>query len=326
MTEAPVSSPHWHNQASVSRLMLDVIYALLPAIVCYSWLFGWGLLLQCLLAVLFAVSLEYLILKLRRRDPRLFLSDGSAVVTALLFALTISPLTPWWLSLLGIAFAIVVVKHLFGGIGYNIFNPAMAGYVFILVSFPAQMTLWPLPLSLVQHEPSLPDVLSGATALGELKTALGNMGMVSEVMTGDAFGHFAAAGWEWVNLCYLLGGLYLLARGAIKWHIPLAVLAGVFISSAIFYVYDPDLYASPLFHLSGGATIICAFFIATDPVSAAATGKGRLIYGFLIGVLLYVIRQWGIYPDGAAFAVLLANALVPLIDSQTRPRVFGEQV
>ncbi len=337
MRESPISSPHWHNRTSVSAMMREVILALVPAILCSAWLFGWGIIIHCLLAIVFALSLEFIVLKIRQRDPQPFLKDGSVIVTAVIFALTITPLTSWWVSLLGIAFAVIVVKHLFGGIGYNIFNPAMAAYVFVLLSFPVEMNAWPLPASLSAHtlteaveiifagDARLIDSYSGATALSELKTGLISMSMVSEIVSSTAFGQFAGRGTEWVSLCYLAGGLYLLLRGVITWHIPVAVLSGVFISSSLGAVYDSDMYASPVFHLFGGATMLCAFFVATDPVSASTTARGRLVYGALIGVLLYIIRVWGGYPDGAAFAVLLANAFVPLIDMKTRPRVFGER-
>lgn len=316
--------------------MTEVCLALVPGILCYAWFFGWGVLVQCLLAVVFAVFFEFAVLKLRRRDPGPFLRDGSAVVTGLLFAVSVSPLLPWWVSLAGVAFAIILSKHVFGGLGYNLFNPAMAGYVFVLLCFPAQMNVWPAPgaasatlgeyLNLIFLTSGTGvDAFSGATPLNVMRAQLGAMNTLSEITTGPMFGHFGGAGWEWVGLSFLLGGLYLLFRGVIKWHIPVSVLAGVFLSSAVFHLCDTDLYASPLFHLCSGGTLLCAFFIATDPVTASTTNRGRLIYGGLIGVLLYLIRAWGTFPDGVGFAVLIANAFVPLIDLLVRPRVFGER-
>ena len=338
MIKTTISSPHWHDGRTVGRVMADVCIALVPGLLCYAWLFGPGVLIQCALAVCFALLFEFAVLRLRGLDPAPFLRDGSAVVTALLFAISITPLAPWWVCLCGVAFAIIISKHAFGGIGCNIFNPAMAGYVFVLVCFPVQMNTWPtLSLhgigaylhSIFPMGNTAPDMLSGATALDELKNRLELMEMVSEIKsetgTPIIFGYLGGAGWEWINLLYLLGGVYLLARGVIKWHIPVAVLAGIFLVSLLFYMYDPEVHASPFFHLFSGGTMLCAFFIATDPVTASTTWPGRLIYGVLIGALICLLRGWGAYPDGVAFAVLLANVFVPLIDLLTRPKVFGEQ-
>ena len=314
--------------------MTDVCIALVPGLLCYVWLFGPGVLVQCVLAVVFALLFEFTVLKLRRQDVQLFLRDGSAVVTALLFAVSISPVAAWWVCLCGTAFAIIISKHAFGGIGYNIFNPAMAGYVFVLACFPVQMNTWPdltghgfgaylgsiFPTAVWQ-----PDMLSGATPLNELKNRMEMMEMISEIKTAPIFGYLGGAGWEWMNIMFMLGGIYLLFRGVIKWQIPIAVLAGLFLFSSVFYFYDGETHASPLFHLFSGGTMLCAFFIATDPVTASTTNLGSLIYGVLIGVLICLLREWGAYPDGVAFAILLANIFVPLIDLLTRPRVFGEK-
>ena len=328
------SSPHLHDGRTLGVVMTDVCIALVPGLLCYVWLFGPGVLLQCILAVSFALLFEFAVLRLRGRDPRPFLRDGSAIVTGLLFAVSISPLAPWWVCLCGIAFAIIIAKHAFGGIGYNIFNPAMAGFVFVLVCFPVQMNTWPdlqaqgLGAYLGSIFPMAGrelDMLSGATPLDDLKTRLEMMEMVSEIKTASIYGYFGGAGWEWINVLFMLGGIYLLVRGVIKWHIPAAVLAGIFIVSAVFYFFDADTYASPLFHLFSGGTMLCAFFIATDPVTASTTVRGRLVYGAMIGILICLMRQWGAFPDGVAFAVLLANIFVPLIDLLTRPRAFGEK-
>ena len=319
-------------------MMLRVCLALLPGLLAYTWFFGTGILIQCLLAVGFAIAIEYLMLKIRKRPVELFLKDGSAVVTGLLFALCISPFTSWWINLSGIAFAIIIAKHLYGGLGYNPFNPAMAGYIFILLCFPAQMNNWPATPGIANDSPAVTDylsiifssgfanfdALSGATALSQMKSQLGLMNMVSEIRIEPMFGYFAGAGWEWISLGFMLGGIGLLVLRVISWQIPVAVLAGMLSISMIFNIYDSDVYASPLFHLCSGGTLLCAFFIATDPVTASTTPSGRLLYGFLIGVLAYVIRSWGAFPDGIAFAVLLANACVPVIDHYTRPNVVGE--
>jgi electron transport complex protein RnfD len=334
MIDRTGSSPHWHDGRTVGIVMADVCIALAPGLLCYAWLFGPGVLIQCALAVIFALLFEFVALRLRGRDPALFLRDGSVIVTALLFAVSITPLAPWWACLCGIAFAVIIGKHAFGGIGCNIFNPAMAGYVFVLACFPAQMNTWPTLSahglgayldSIFPMGNTAPDMLSGATALDELDNRLELMEMVSEISTSPVFGLVGGAGWEWINFLFMLGGIYLLARGVIKWHIPVAVLAGIFLVSLPLYMYDPEVHASPLFHLFSGGTMLCVFFIATDPVTASTTWLGRLIYGVLIGALVCLLRGWGAYPDGVAFAVLLANVFVPLIDLLTRPKVFGEQ-
>jgi len=333
-----ISSPHRHGGNSVSKIMLSVCLALLPALLCYMALFGWGILMQCVLAVGFALACEYAVLKLRGRKARVFLKDGSAIVTGLLLAFSISPLTPWWITLAGVFFAIVLVKHLYGGLGHNLFNPAMAGYVFILLCFPVQMTTWPAAPGTLEQSISMGtylarifstgavdmDAISGATPLGQMKSQLAGMSMVSEIMEHPVYGHIGGAGWEWVGLASLLGGAGLLALGIVKWQIPLAMLGSLFGISLLFHLIDPDIYASPLSHVCSGGAIFCAFFIASDPVTSASTPRGRLIYAALIGVLAYIIRTWGAYPEGLAFAVLIANSTVPLIDRMSRPPVLGE--
>lgn len=302
--------------------MIKVCLALSPGLLCYSWFFGIGVLVQCLLACGFALIIEALLLTIRKRELAVFLKDGSAVVTALLFGLMISPLVPWWISLIGISFGLIFAKHLYGGLGHNLFNPAATAYIFVLLCFPALMNNWPVAGGSMFAGI---DTLSGATPLADMQTRLAAMGMVSEIQSGPIYGYFAGSGWEWINLAFMAGGIYLIFSGIISWRIPLAMLGSFFIISSIFSINDPDIYASPLFHLFSGGTMLGAFFIATDPVTAATTPKGRLIYGCLIGIIAYVIRIWGAYPDGIAFAVLIANATVPLIDRYTRPKVVGEE-
>lgn len=339
-----LSSPHKHDGSTVRSVMLKVCLALLPGLLCHSWFFGPGILIQCVLAVCFAWILEAVLLKVRQRELSVFLKDGSVTVTALLFALMISPLTPWWISLIGLAFGLIFAKHLYGGLGHNLFNPAATAYIFALLCFPVMLNHWPAAGSMFAGSISpdatmatifsLPgnsaaamsgvDALGGATALADMQTRLTAMDMVSEIEHGPAHGRFGGLGWEWINLAFLAGGAWLILSGIISWRVPLAMLAGMFILGSLFTVYDPDRFASPLFHLFSGGTMLGAFFIATDPVTASTTPKGRLIYGTLVGAIAYTIRTWGTYPDGIAFAVLIANAAVPLIDSLTRPKVIGE--
>ena len=332
------SSPHLPPPTSVALLMRRVLYALIPGVAAMTVLFGYGVLINIVLACAFAAAAEALMLALRRRPLGLFLGDYSAMVTGVLFALALPPLAPWWLTAIGIGFAIVFGKHIYGGLGYNPFNPAMVGYVVLLISFPKEMTLWPAPLA--QESLSLGqtlsamfggelpadrgwDTISGASPLDAMKTGLGRALTVPEIRQGPDWGMLAGRGWEWINLGFLLGGLWLIYKKVIGWQIPAGMLGGLALTALLFWAADPDLHPSPLFHLFSGAAMLGAFFIATDPVSAATTPRGRLYYGLGIGVLTYVIRSWGGYPDGVAFGVLLMNMAAPMIDHYTRPRVYG---
>ncbi len=319
--------------------MRKVLYALIPGILLSSYYFGIGILVNCILATAFALIFETLILKCRQQAIAPVIKDGTAIVTALLFALAISPYTPWWVTLTGIAFAIIVAKHLFGGLGNNPFNPAMAGYVFVLLSFPVQMAYWPdlsgfveQPLTTIQNIGIIfsgsgtdLDAISGATPLSNMKVELGLMTMVSEIKSNPLYGSFGGTGWEWIALAYLVGGLFLLINNVIRWQIPVAVLGSVFVVSLLFNFIDSDVYPSALFHLFTGGTMLCAFFIATDPASSSTTPAGKIIYGIGVGVFIYIIRTWGGYPDGIAFSILIMNGLVPLIDYYTQPKVLGEK-
>jgi electron transport complex protein RnfD len=326
------------NRVTDHMLMLG--WALIPALIALTFFFGPGVLINILLASIVALITEAVMLKMRDRPIKAFLTDGSAVVTAVLLAIAIPPLSPWWLTVVGIIFAIVFAKHLFGGLGYNPFNPAMVAYVLLLISFPVEMTRW-LPVAelnnidisfttafqviFTEQSPYLAtiDAISGATPLDIMKTQIGLQQTPDMIQQGKAFGFLAGQGWQWINIWFAVGGLFLLYRKVISWHIPIAVLAGLTSISLVTWLITPETTASPLFHLLSGGTMIGAFFIATDPVSASTTVKGRLIYGAGIGFLTYIIRVWGGYPDGIAFAVLLMNMLVPLIDDVTQPRVYG---
>ena len=333
-----LTSPFVTPSASTNRLMFNVIVALIPGTLAYIWYFGVGLIVNLVLAIAFALLFETLVLLLRRRPLKPYLSDWSAVVTAWLFALCVPMHSPWWLIAVGIGFAMIAGKHLYGGLGFNPFNPAMVGYVVLLISFPREMTTWFLPIQVSGDSLNLAeafaysfglvdttqwDALTAATPLDEYKTNLGLNMMVSEIRQSPIFGDFGGIGWEWIANLWFLGGLYMLFTKTIRWHIPVAMLGGLILTASIFYVIDPDSHASPGFHLFTGGAMLGAFFIATDPVSSSTTPTGRLLYGLLIGVLVYIIRTWGSYPDGVAFAVLLANMCVPLIDYYTQPRVFG---
>jgi electron transport complex protein RnfD len=330
------SSPHLPVDNSVSRMMQYVLAALLPGIACMTWLFGWGVPLNILIAACTALAAEALMLGLRQRPVAATLLDGSALLTGVLLALALPPLAPWWVTVIGSAFAIVIAKQLYGGLGYNPFNPAMAGYVVLLISFPLQLTLWPavgnypdlqttLGLVFAGAVPadSTLDALTMATPMDSVRMQLGLGKTLPELYDGALFGQFAGFGWEWLNVCFLAGGLLLLRLKVIQWQIPLAMLAGLAASATLFHIINPGVYATPQFHLFSGAAMLGAFFIATDPVSACTTPYGRIWYGLGIGVLTWIIRTWGGYPDGVAFAVLLMNLAAPTIDYYTRPRVFG---
>jgi Na+-translocating ferredoxin:NAD+ oxidoreductase subunit D len=334
------SSPHLHGDNAVRRMMGMVLLALIPGAVALWWFFGWGIVINLVIASVTAVAAEALVLRLRGRDPLPALGDLSALLTACLLGLALPPLLPWWQTVIGTAFAIVVVKQLFGGLGYNPFNPAMAGYVLLLVSFPATMTRWLPPDMLAQYHMSfgdslhaifnnLPpaghtwDAITSATPLDRMRQELDQNHMISEIRTSPLWGDYGGRGWEWVGNWFLVGGLFLLWRKVINWRIPVSMIGGLLAIAGLFWLIDPQTHPHPAFHLFSGAAIYGAFFIATDPVTASTTPRGQLIYGALIGMLVFIIRSWGGYPDAVAFAVLLMNMAAPTIDYYTQPRVFG---
>jgi electron transport complex protein RnfD len=301
---------------TVPRVMFQVLAALLPVLGVQVYLFGTRTLLLVVVAAVVALACEALALRLRHRSARPFLWDGSVLVTAALIALAVPPTLSLWLLVLGVAVAVLLAKHAYGGLGQNPFNPAMVGYAVLLVSFPLEMTRWPAPGGDW-------DAMTGATALDALRTGLRQSYTMQEILARPAFGRVGAGGGEWINLAALAGGVYLLVRRIVRWHIPVAVLAGIAAPAALFHAFDPGAHASASFHLAAGATMLGAFFIATDPVSAATSDRGRLVYGAGIGLLTWIIRTWGGFPDGVAFAVLLMNLSVPLIDRYTVPRIHG---
>lgn len=326
-------SPFIPANTSVSLVMRQVLIALIPALGVMSWLFGYTILLQLLLASSTALLAEASCLWLRKRAIKVHLHDYSALITATLLALAIPTIAPWWISVSGTLFAIIIAKQVYGGLGYNPFNPAMAGYVFLLISFPQQMTVWQGPytfqpladaVTLIFSGSVTFDSISSATVLDSIKTAKASGSSLMEIRSSSLFGFIAGQGWELISLAYLTGGLWLLYRKIISWHIPTAVLLGLCIPASIHYLLDANAASSPLFQLFSGASLCGAFFIATDPVSAATSNTGRLYYGALIGLLIYIIRSWGAYPDGVAFAVLIANLAAPAMDVYTRPKPVSQ--
>ncbi|MBL4762745.1 MAG: electron transport complex subunit RsxD [Gammaproteobacteria bacterium] len=337
-----VSSPHKLPERGIGGVMRQVLYALIPGTIAYAWYFGWSILITIALSIFFAVILEAAVLALRKKDIRLHLSDYSAVVTAWLFALTLPSLSPWWLILVGICFAILIGKHIYGGLGYNPFNPAMVGYVVLLISFPQEMTRWLLPISISEISLSffdsvgvifsglLPgsmswDSITQATPLDSLKTGIGLNASISDINQSPIFGHIGGTGWESISIFWLLGGLWLLFQRVITWRIPAAMLITVAALSLFFHLINPEAYASPGLNILSGGVLLAAFFIATDPVSASTTPRGQLVFGAGVGAITYIIRTWGGYPDGVAFAVLLMNMTAPTIDYYTKTRVYGSK-
>ena len=322
--------------------MFKVLLALVPGIIAYVWVFGGGVLVTIALATATALAAETVMLRLRKRPVKPFLLDYSAVVTAWLLALAIPPLAPWWLIVVGTFFAIVVAKQLYGGLGYNPFNPAMIGYAVLLISFPAIMTKWPAALELAQFKLSFADqlhyILSGllpnklnidavtsATPLDYLKTQLTLKHELASITQAPLFGALGGKGGEVVTGAYLLGGLYLWQQKIISWHLPMAFLGALAAIAGVFWLVNPAHFANPLFHLFSGASMLAAFFIITDPVSGPTTPKAKLYFAAGIGIITYLVRVYGGYPDGVAFAVIFMNICVPLLDAATQPRVFGHQ-
>ena len=329
-------APFLLKDTSVSQVMTQICIALVPGIAAYAWLVGPAILVQLVIATLAALLAETAMLRIQKKPLTIFLSDGSAVVTAWLIALTFPPLAPWWLVAIGTVFAIVVAKHLYGGLGQNPFNPAMVAFAVCIVSFPALMSQWPsvglqLPLldqiNVILGLAPRVDALSSATPLDAMKTALklgeGMQDVPALLANQDIYGNFAGRGWEWVAIGYLLGGLWMWQRKLITWHVPVSFIGAMVLLSGGLWLFNPAQFASPLFHLLSGGAMIGAFFIATDPVSGSTTPRGKLIFGAGAGLLAYIIRVFGGYPDGVAFAVLLMNLCVPVIDLLTQPRIFG---
>ncbi len=302
---------------STSKLMKNVIYALILGIIANVYFFGFGVIIQTILAIITAVIVEATILRLRNKPVYETISDNSAILSAILLAISIPSIAPWWLIVIGVSFAIIFGKQIYGGLGNNSFNPAMVGYVFLLVSYPLEMTAWQSDfLSFSQtithifnYNPA--DNITSATILdiSGNKTSLQTIQLSEPIL--------------WINIGFLLGGVYLLFRKIIFFHIPISLLFGMIFTVLLLQLFTDT--NSIVVHLFASSTMLGAFFIATDPVTASTTNTGRLIYGFSIGMLIIIIRELGgYYPDGIAFAVLLMNIVAPILDTYTKPKTFGK--
>ncbi|WP_172116537.1 RnfABCDGE type electron transport complex subunit D [Halomonas hibernica] len=317
---------------ATALLMRWVVVATLPGVLAMTYYFGLGVLSNIALAAIIGVLLEAGMLHLRSRPIAPALTDTSALLTGVLLGASLPPASPWWLIGVGMIAAVVIAKQLYGGLGHNPFNPAMVGYALLLVSFPTYMTLWAPPQPLISETlwaqilGTLPtsqlDALSGATPLDAFKHKAEGLS-AEQFWLSAPLPEQTLAAWYSISLAWLAGGVLLLFKRIISWHIPIALLGSLVALATLFHLLDPNRFASPLFHLLTGAALFGAFFIATDPVSAATSQRGKLLYGIGMGVLIMVIRNLGGYPDAVAFAVLLMNLCVPLIDLYTVPRPQG---
>ncbi|MCK3654404.1 electron transport complex subunit RsxD [Pasteurellaceae bacterium Macca] len=344
-----VSSPHTHSSNLTANFMLWVIATMLPALGVLGFFFGYGVFVQIAIALPLAVVIELLVAKLRGKPWLFYLSDLSGGLTALILAMAIPPYAPYWVIVIGVLVALLLAKHVYGGLGQNVFNPAMIGYALLLISFPVQMTAWLPPIELLNEPPTFGDSLSliftgltsdgfsvhqllntidgiaQATPLDSAKTNIAKEGLTGILASPIFIGQFAK-GWCEVNLAFLLGGLVLMYKRIIHWQIPVMMLVTFALLSGITELFWAEKHLGVLSQLFSGAMMFGAFFIATDPVSASITPRGKLIFGAMVGTFVYLIRYYGNYPDGVAFGVLLSNIAVPLIDHYTQPRLYGTKL
>lgn len=331
-TFATGGAPHLPAPVRVRRVMAEVLLALLPGIAVHAWFFGIGVLIQLVLATAFALTVEAGALRLRGVRAAPFLGDLSAVVTAVLFVLCIGPSSPWWISALGMLAALALAKHAYGGLGCNLFNPAMVGYAVVLLAFPRLVSQWPaattdLPTAAQAIFAGAAsagwDTLSSATPLDALRQLTTQGQRLGEIHNDSLFQSSRATAWTAIATAYLLGGMYLLWRRIVGWQAPVGVIAGCVLLALPLWLFDAEVHPSPLQHLGSGSLLLAAWFVATDPVSGCTSPRGRLVFGVGVAALTLAIRRWGHHPDGVAFAVLLMNAAAPLIDHVTRPRIYG---
>lgn len=347
MNQTLAASPHAHAPVSIGRTMGLVMLALVPATLFGLYQFGWPAIFLFIVTLGAAAGFEALSLLIAGRPVRPGLMDGSALLTGWILAITLPPWAPWWIGVLGGLLAVVLGKQIFGGIGQNLFNPAMVARVALLISFPLEMTryLHPRPLfssealsssdglavtfGPVGADTAFWDGISGASIMSHVRTEIsqgeGLAAALAEVYNPiDALlGQVPGSLGETSAVLLLLGGLFLIFKRVIGWTIPVTVLGTIVLLATVMSVLDPDRYPGPIFHLLTGGTMLCAFFIATDPVTSPVSRSGQVVFGVGVGALIYLIRTWGGYPEGVAFAVLLMNACTPMIDHYLKPRIYG---
>lgn len=321
-------SPHVNGGNSVQKEMYGVVLAMIPALLVSYYFFGIGAIRVSLIAVLSCLIFEFLIQKYLLKG-KITIFDGSALITGMLLAFNVPSNLPAWIIIIGSLIAIGVAKMSFGGLGQNPFNPALVGRVFLLISFPVQMTSWPKISTL---DFTFVDAQTGATPLGIVKEGLKNGDKLSDLlnqipsMTEMFMGQMGGSLGEVSAIALIIGGLYMLWKKIISWHIPVAILGTMALFSGILHLVDSEAYAGPVFHLLTGGALLGAIFMATDMVTSPMTKIGMIIFGLGIGVLTIAIRIFGAYPEGVSFAILIMNAFVPLINNRFKPKRFGEEV
>ena len=321
-------SPHVQTEQSVSKIMYGVVFSLIPAMLVSFYFFGLAAILVTLTAVVACMAFEFLIQKYLIKGP-LTIFDGSALITGILLAFNVPASLPLWMVVVGSAVAIGMGKMTFGGLGKNPFNPALVGRVFLMISFPVEMTTWPKPMA---FSTQLTDVVTGPTALAIWKEGVAQGESVSEIIpqvpdyANLLLGNMGGSIGEISALALLLGGIYMLVRKIITWHIPVAYLGSVVVFAGIFWLIDPTYYIDPLFHLITGGLMLGAIYMATDMVTSPMSARGQIVFGVGCGILTMVIRLFGAYPEGVSFAILIMNAFVPLINKYMKPKRFGEEV
>jgi len=321
-------SPHVHTDDSVKKIMYDVIYAMIPAILVSVYFFGLDAFRVIMISVVACLLFEYLFQRFLIKGS-ITIFDGSAIITGILLAFNVPSNLPAWIIIIGALVSIGIGKMSFGGLGKNIFNPALVGRVFLLISFPVEMTTWPVPKPLFSEK--IMDAITGPTPLGILKEGVdagkkipelfGELNYVNELLgnMGGCIGEVSA-------LALIIGAVYMLYKKIITWHIPVAYLGSVIIFSGIFWLIDPTIYINPLFHLVTGGLMLGVFYMATDMVSSPMVPKGMIIYGIGAGLITMLIRIWGAYPEGVSFAILIMNAFVPLLNRSFKPKRFGKKI
>lgn len=316
-------SPHLHSGDSIEKNMYGVVIALLPALLTSFYFFGLGALVVTLTSVIGCVVVEYLINRFLLKNDYLTITDGSAILTGLLLSLNLPSNLPIWIVLIGCIAAIGIGKMSFGGLGCNVFNPAIVGRVMLLISFPAQMTTWPRPLQFAKYT----DVETAATPLGMLKGIMHGDPTVSMEQLPSAFdyiiGNVPGSLGEVSGVALLIGFGYMLIRRIITWHIPVSIIVTVFLFSGALHLYNPAIYGDPFIHIFSGGLLLGAIFMATDYVTSPMSKPGMILYGVCIGLITIIIREFGSYPEGVSFAILIMNAFTPIINLYVRPRLFG---